>query len=223
MVGMAMLPGGFGVLLPPFMAAPRRRRHQTRVAVAWALWCRQLADLARSGAGLGDSLRGSLDHAPDPIEDIVVKVVAAAELRGIEAAIEELASSGNVWEPEVAAGLRMAATAGGAVAEPLLELSTRIEDVVDLHRVKTEAVVQLWTQTIALISLAGGVVLMMYRNNPSYFDPYRESTGQLVFVAIAGILLLSVAFLVRHSVVRDDNSVLVGPRRRNRARPPLVS
>ena len=162
-----------------------------------------------------------MDHAPAEIAAAVERTAATAELHGLEAALDELAASGTVWEPEVAAGLRMAATSGGAVAEPLLDLCGRISDVVDLHRSKNEAVVQLWTQTIALLGLAGGVVVLMYRNNPAYFVPYEEGTGQLVFVGIAGLLLMSTAFLVYHSVVREENSVLVAPRRRSRAKDPI--
>ena len=220
LLGMALLVGGMGVLLPPFMAAPRRRRRQSREALAWQLWTRQLAELARAGHGLVDLLRGSVAHAPREISRTVERVATAAELGGVEAACDELAAAGKVWEPEVAAGLRMAATAGGAIAEPLLDLGARIGDVVDLHRTKTESVVQLWTQTIALLCLAGGVVLMMYRNNPAYFEPYRGS-GQLVLVAIALLLLLSTTFLVRHSVVREETSTLVPPRRASRAKDPL--
>ena len=221
LLGMLMLLGGLGALLPPFMAAPARRRRQTRQALAWSLWSRQLAELARSGSGLADSLRGSVDHAPAEIAATVERTAATAEMRGLEVALDELAAAGTVWEPEVAAGLRMAATTGGAVADPLLDLCGRIGDVVDLHRSKNEAVVQLWTQTIALLGLAGGVVVMMYRNNPAYFVPYEEGTGQLVFVGIAGLLLMSTMFLVYHSVVREENSVLVAPRRRNRAKDPI--
>ena len=220
LLGMAVLVGGLGVLLPPFMAAPRRRRRHSRQALAWQLWTRQLAELARAGHGLGDLLRGSVAHAPSEIAATVERVAATAELDGIEAACDELAASGKVWEPEVAAGLRMAATAGGAVAGPLLDLGARIGDVVDLHRTKTESVVQLWTQTIALLCLAGGVVLLMYNNNPAYFEPYQGG-GQLMLVAIALLLLLSTAFLVRHSVVREENSILVPPRRESRAKDPL--
>ena len=220
LLGMALLVGGMGVLLPPFMAAPRRRRQQSREALAWQLWTRQLAELARAGHGLVDLLRGSVAHAPSEISRTVKRVATAAELGGVEAACDELAAAGKVWEPEVAAGLRMAATAGGAIADPLLDLGARIGDVVDLHRTKTESVVQLWTQTIALLCLAGGVVLMMYRNNPAYFEPYRGN-GQLVLVAIALLLLLSTTFLVRHSVVREENSTLVPPRRASRAKDPL--
>ena len=221
LLGMMMLLGGMGALLPPFMAAPARRRRQTRQALAWSLWSRQLAELARSGSGLTDSLRGSVDHAPKEIADTIERTANTAELHGIEQALDELAAQGTVWEPEMAAGLRMAATSGGAIADPLLDLCGRIGDVVDLHRSKNEAVVQLWTQTIALLGLAGGVVTMMYRNNPAYFAPYEEGTGQLVFVGIAGLLLMSTAFLVYHSVVREENSVLVAPRRRNRAKDPI--
>ncbi len=221
LMGMALLLGGLGALLPPFMAAPARRRRQTRQALAWSLWSRQLAELARSGSGLTDSLRGSVEHAPKEIAATIERIAATAELHGLEQAIDELAVQGTVWEPEVAAGLRMAATSGGAIADPLLDLCGRIGDVVDLHRSKNEAVVQLWTQTIALLGLAGGVVVMMYRNNPAYFDPYQEGTGQLVFVGISGLLLMSTAFLVYHSVVREENSVLVAPRRRNRAKDPI--
>ena len=221
LLGMMMLLGGMGALLPPFMAAPARRRRQTRQALAWSLWSRQLAELARSGSGLTDSLRGSVDHAPKEIADTIERTANTAELHGIEQALDELAAQGTVWEPEMAAGLRMAATSGGAIAEPLLDLCGRIGDVVDLHRAKNEAVVQLWAQTIALLGLAGGVVTMMYRNNPAYFDPYQEGTGQLVFVGISGLLLMSTAFLVYHSVVREENSVLVAPRRRNRAKDPI--
>lgn len=221
LLGMALLLGGLGVLLPPFMAAPGRRRRQTRVALAWSLWSRQLAELARAGSGLTESIRGSVEHAPAEVAATVERVASTAEVHGLEAALDELAASGTVWEPEVAAGLRMTATAGGAVADPLLDLCGRIADVVDLHRSKTEAVVQLWTQTIALLGLAGGVVVLMYRNNPAYFEPYEAGTGQLVFVGIAGILLLSTAFLVYHSVVREENSVLVPPRRRSRAKDPI--
>ena len=221
LAGMALLLGGLGALLPPFMAAPNRRRRQTREALAWSLWSRQLAELARAGSGLTDSLRGSVAHAPAEIAPIVARAAAAAELHGLEAALDVLAEGGTVWEPEVAAGLRVAATSGGAVADPLMDLCGRIDDVVDLHRSKTEAVVQLWTQTIALLCLAGGIVTLMYRNNPAYFQPYESSTGQLVFVGISGLLLMSTAFLVYHSVVREQNSVLVPPRRRNRAKDPL--
>ena len=221
LMGMALLLGGLGALLPPFMAAPRRRRRQTREALAWSLWSRQLAELARAGSGLTESMRASVDHAPAEIASVVADTAAAAELHGLEAALNELSRAGTVWEPEVAAGLRMAAISGGAVADPLLDLCGRISDVVDLHRSKTEAVVELWTQTIALLSLAGGVVLLMYRNNPAYFEPYEQGTGQLVFVGIAGVLLLSTGFLVYHSIVRVQNSVLVPPRRRSRAKDPL--
>ncbi|WP_419864202.1 type II secretion system F family protein [Candidatus Poriferisodalis sp.] len=221
LLGMMMLLGGLGALLPPFMAAPARRRRQTRLALAWSTWSRQLAELARAGSGLVEALRGSVEHAPAEIAAVVARCAATAELHGLEAALDELSEAGAVWEPEVAAGLRMAATSGGSVADPLLDLCSRIEDVVDLHRSRTEAVVQLWTQTIALLCLEGGVVALMYRNNPAYFDPYESGTGQLVFVAIAALLLLSTSFLVYHSVVRDEHSVLVPPRRRNRARDPL--
>ena len=221
LLGMALLLGGLGALLPPFMAAPRRRRRQMREALAWALWSRQLAELARAGSGLVESLKGSVEHAPRELFDIVDAVSTTAELHGLEAAMDELAASGKVWEPEIAAGLRMAATAGGAIADPLFELCARINDVVELHRAKNEAVVQLWTQTIALLGLAGGVVTLMYRNNPAYFEPYSSGTGQMVFVVIAMILLGSTLFLVYHSVVREEHSILVPPKRRNRAKEPI--
>ena len=221
LMGMSLLLGGLGLLLPPFMAAPRRRRRQMREALAWALWSRQLAELARAGSGLVDSLKGSVEHAPREISHTIEQVAATAELHGLEAAMDELATSGKVWEPEIAAGLRMAVTAGGAIADPLFDLCSRINDVVDLHRAKNEAVVQLWTQTIALLGLAGGVVMLMYRNNPAYFDPYSSGTGQLVFVGIAGILVGSTFFLVYHSVVREENSILIPPKRRNRAKEPI--
>ena len=209
LVGMALLLGGLGALLPPFMSAPRRRRRQMREALAWALWSRQLAELARAGSGLVDSLKGSVEHAPREVATTVEHVASTAELHGLEAAMDELAASGKLWEPEIAAGLRMAVTAGGAIADPLFDLCGRINDVVDLHRAKNEAVVQLWTQTIALLGMASAVVALMYRNNPSYFEPYSTGTGQLVFVGIAGILVGSTLFLVYHSVVREENSILI--------------
>ena len=221
LMGMAVLIGGLGVLLPPFVAAPSRRRQQTREALAWAMWSRQLAELARAGAGLLDSLRDSLEHAPVEIRHTIDRVSATARVRGLEAALDELGRSGRMWEPEVAAGLSMAAKSGGAVADPLLDLCGRIGDVVDLHRARTEAVVQLWTQTIALLGLAGGIVTLMYRNNPAYFDAYTTSTGQMVFVVIAGMLLMSTGFLVYHSIVRGAESVLIPARRRSRANDPI--
>ena len=219
--GLALLLGGLGALLPPFVAAPRRRRQQTREALAWQLWTRQLAELTRSGAGLTDSLKSSTEHAPQQLQHTVRRVASTAELRGIGPALDELATSGVVWEPEVAVGLRIAANSGGPLTGPLLELCNRIGDVVSLHRARTEAVVQLWTQTIALLSLAGGVVLLMYRNNPAYFEPYRTPTGQLVLALIAMVLLGSTVFLVYHSVVRAQRSVLAPPARRRRGKDPL--
>jgi hypothetical protein len=221
LVGMALLLGGLGLLIPPFMSAPRRRRRQMREALAWALWSRQLAELARAGSGLVDSLKGSVEHAPREVAHTIEQVATTAELHGLEVAMDELAASGKVWEPEIAAGLRMAVTAGGAIADPLFDLCSRINDVVDLHRAKNEAVVQLWTQTIALLGLAGSVVALMYRNNPAYFDPYSSGTGQLVFIGIAGTLVGSTFFLVYHSVVREEHSILIPPKRRNRAKEPL--
>jgi len=216
LLGMAVLLGGLGVLLPPFMAAPRRRRRQSRTALAWQLWTRQLAELARAGAGLTDALVSSVEHCPPELRPTVEKVAITARVHGIDEALDELAAAGRMWEPEVAAGLRMAASTGAAVAPPLLDLGERIGDVVDLHRTKTESVVSLWTQTIALLVLASGVILLMYRNNPAYFEPYRVGGGQLVLIAIAGLLLLSISFLVFHSVVREKPSVLAPPGRRDK-------
>ncbi len=76
-------------------------------------------------------------------------------------------------------------------------------------------------QTIALLALSAGVVALMYRNNPAYFDPYSTPTGQIVLILISAVLIVSISFLVYHSVVREPNSVLAPPRRRSRARPPL--
>ena len=219
--GMALLLGGLGGLLPPFVAAPRRRRRQTREALAWALWTRQLAELARSGAGLTEALAASTGHAPAQLADTVRQVAATARTRGVAAALDRLAAAGTVWEPEVAAGLRIASDAGGPLAGPLLDLCSRIGDVVGLHRARTEAVVALWAQTIALLGLAGGVIVLMYRNNPAYFEPYRTPTGQLVLTLIATVLLGATAFLVRHSVVRTQPSPLAPPPRRQRGNDPL--
>jgi Flp pilus assembly protein TadB len=218
--GLALLLAGLGALLPPFVAAPRRRRQQTREALAWQLWTRQLAELTRSGAGLTDALKSSTEHAPEQLQNTVRRVASTAELHGIGPALDELGAAGVVWEPEVAVGLRIAANSGGPLTGPLLELCNRIGDVVSLHRARTEAVVQLWTQTIALLGLAGGVVLLMYRNNPAYFEPYRTPTGQLVLTMIALVLLGSTVFLVYHSVVRAQPSVLA-PARRRRGKDPL--
>ncbi|MXZ14042.1 MAG: hypothetical protein F4Y76_00820 [Acidimicrobiales bacterium] len=219
--GMAVLAGGLGMLLPPFIAAPARRRRQTAEALAWQSWTRQVAELARSGAGLGDALAASTEHAPPQIAGTVTRAARTARLNGLRAAMDELAAAGQVWEPEVAAGLRIAAGSGGPLAGPLSDLAGRIGDIVALHRARTEAVVQLWTQTIALLALAGGVVTLMYRNNPAYFEPYRTPTGQAVLLLIAFVLLGATAFLVRHSVVRAESSVLIAAKRPRRAPDPL--
>ena len=221
LVGMAVLLGGLGALLPPFMAAPRRRREQSRRARAWQLWTRQLAELARAGAGLNDAIAGSVPHAPPELRPTLEAIVARARVDDLEAALDELAATGHIWEPEVAAGLRMATTSGGSVASPLLDLSARIGDVVELHRRKTESVVQLWTQTLALLSLAGGVVILMYHNNPAYFEPYRVGAGQLVLVGISALLIVATGFLVHHSVVREKRSVLAPPTKRGTMQDPL--
>ncbi len=219
--GMAVLVGGLGALLPPFIAAPTRRRRQTAEALAWQTWTRQLAELARSGAGLGDALAASTEHAPPQIAGAVTRAARTARLVGLRAAMDELASLGRVWEPEVAAGLRIAASSGGPLAGPLSDLAGRIGDIVALHRTRTEAVVQMWTQTIALLALAGAVLVLMYRNNSAYFEPYRTPTGQAVLLLIAFVLLGATAFLVRHSVVRAEPSALVAPERVRRAPDPL--
>ena len=49
----------------------------------------------------------------------------------------------------------------------------------------------------------------------------QEAAEVIHLVGIAGRLLMSTAFLVYHSVVREQHSVLVPPRRRNRAKDPL--
>ncbi len=221
LVGFSVLLAGLGVLLPPFMAAPSRRRRETRIALAWSVWARQLAELARAGLGLADAVSASAQHAPVEIARKVRELAAASATRGLEPGLRDLAAKGTVWEPEIAAGLQMAATSGGSVAEPLLDLCGRIDDAVEMHRTRTEAVVSLWAQTIALLSLAGGVVVLMYRNNPAYFEPYREATGRTVLIGISCLLLAATSVLVFNSVVRTKNSVLIPPRGRRRTSTPL--
>ena len=146
------------------------------------------------------------------------RVGVAARQHGVAAAAEVLTSAGSTWEPDIAAGLRMAAAAGGPVAASLDALADRIGDSVAVHRVRTEAVVALWTQTIALLALAGGVITLMYRNNPAYFDPYRTADGQTVLAVIAMVLTGATAFLVRHSTVHAQRSPLA-PHKPRRSRP----
>lgn len=118
LLGMAVLLGGLGALLPPFMAAPRRRREQSKLARAWQLWTRQLAELARAGAGLNDAIAASVPYAPPELRPTLEVVAARSRVDGIDAALEELGAAGHVWEPEVAAGLRMAAVTGGPWPHP---------------------------------------------------------------------------------------------------------
>ena len=219
--GMAMLGGGLGMLGPPFLAAPAQRRRHTAVALAWQTWTRQIAELAAAGAGLADALAASVPHAPPQISDTVHSVAQTARSESLSAAIARLARAGPLWEPEIAAGLAVAAASGGPVTAPLRELASRIGDTVALHRARTEAVVALWTQTIALLGLAAGVIALMYRNNPAYFEPYRTPAGQTVLVLIAMVLLGATAFLVRHSVVRVEPSLLVAPKNPRRSPRPL--
>lgn len=221
LVGMSVLLGGLGVLLPPFVAAPARRRRQSAVASAWSVWCGQVALLAQAGSGLADAVSASVDHAPEPIAAVISEVAVRARGDGLEAALERLGRSGAVWEPEVAAGLRMAAVSGGGIAGPLVDLSGRIDDAVSMHRARSEAVVQLWAQTIALLAVAVGVVALMYRNNAAYFAPYGTSVGQSVLALIAAVLLGSVSLLVYHSTARPAPSVLAEAPGRGRARLPL--
>ncbi len=222
--GIGVLAAGAGVLGPAFAAAPARRRRHTALALAWQAWARQLAELARSGAGLADALAASVAHAPQRIAPVVERTARAAREHGITAAAEQLAGAGTVFEPDIAAGLRMAAAAGGPVAASLEQLAQRIGDSVAVHRARTEAVVALWTQTIALLALAGAVIALMYRNNPAYFDPYRTPAGQTFLVLIAMVILGASAFLVHHSTVRTHRSPLAPPAqqpRRRAERPPL--
>ena len=222
--GIGVLTAGAGVLGPPFAAAPARRRRHTALALAWQAWARQLAELARSGAGLADALAASVAHAPQRIAPVVARTARAAREHGITAAAEQLAAAGAVFEPDIAAGLRMAAAAGGPVAASLELLAQRIGDSVAVHRARTEAVVALWTQTIALLALAGAVIALMYRNNPAYFDPYRTPAGQTFLVLIAMVILGASAFLVHHSTVRTHRSPLAPPApqpQRRTERPPL--
>lgn len=222
--GIGVLAAGAGVLGPPFAAAPARRRRHTALALAWQAWARQLAELARSGAGLADALAASVPHAPPRIAPAVARTARAAREHGVSAAAEHLAAGGDEFEPDIAAGLRMAASAGGPVAASLDSLASRIGDRVALHRARTEAVVALWTQTIALLALAAAVIALMYRNNPAYFDPYRTPAGQTFLVLIALVILGASGFLVHHSTVRGQRSALAPPgrqRQRRAARAPL--
>ena len=220
--GIGTLAAGTAALGPPFAAAPARRRRHTATALAWQAWARQLAELARSGAGLTDALTASVPHAAARIAPTVERTALIARQDGIDAAARRLAAAGDTFEPDIAAGLRMAAHAGGPVAASLDLLAERIGDGVEVHRARTEAVVALWTQTIALLALAGGVIALMYRNNPAYFDAYRTPKGQAFLVLVALVLVGATAFLVRHSTVRATRSALAPPRRtRRRQRAPL--
>jgi len=217
--GIAVLAAGSGVLGPPFAAAPARRRRHTALALAWQAWARQLAELARAGAGLADALAASAANAPAQIAPAVALTARTARERGVRAAAEQLAAAGDAFEPDIAAGLAMAADSGGPIAASLDMLAARIGDSVVTHRARTEAVVALWTQTIALLTLAGAVIGLMYRNNPAYFDPYRTPAGQTFLVLIAMVLLTASAFLVRHSTVRTPRSPLAPPQPARRTRP----
>ena len=212
--GMALLFGGLGVLLPPFLAAPRHRREASRLAGSWEELTRQIAELARAGATLPDAFAASARHAPEELRPLMEAAAVKLQVHSMEAALDELGTADKLWAPRCVAALRVAHRSGGPAATALLDIGKRIRDQVDLHRIQTEAVVRIWTQTIALLVVSFGVIMLMWRNNPDYFLPYSQGAGQMVLVLIAGVLLGAIGYLVRNSVVRQEESVLIPPTER---------
>ena len=209
--GLVVLFGGLAALLPPFLTAPARRRLSARRAEAWRMWTGQLAELCRAGTNLSRGLVASAEHAPAEIAETIRRTAARVEVDGLDAALDELAEADELWSPQIAASVRIAHQAGASAATPLLDLARRMGDVVGIHRTQTEAVVKIWVQTIVLLLLSGIIVGLMWFNNPTYFDPYRAGSGPTFLLVIATMLLGAVGYLVRHSVVRGEESVLLPP------------
>lgn len=186
----------------PSLAGLRERRRRTMAETeAVALWAEMLRDLLVSNAGMREAISRSARVAPEAIRPHVQALEVRAQRGLLSTALERFAAdlANPVADTVVLALLlaerRAVSDLGGMLAD--VARSTR-ETVAMQRRINaTRARTYRSSQLIAGV-VTGAVVLLMVTNR-EYMEPFGEPVGQVVLLAVLGMLVAAMWAMIRLS------------------------
>jgi tight adherence protein B len=213
--------GLLGWSAPSFVGLRARRRRQLARSEAIAIWAEMLRDLLVSNAGLHEAIGKSARVAPAAIRDEVAALYVRAQRGDLSAALARFAA--DLDDPiadTVVVALRIAdQRAVSDLGSMLAAVAASTRDTVAMQlrvnaaRARTYRTAQLITVVVAFF--VGLLVLA----NRDYMEPFGSTTGQIVLIAVATLVGLSIWAMVALSKPVQAERLLavdVGPRRGGR-------
>lgn len=205
--------GLVGWLAPSFVGLRARRRRQLARSEAIAAWSEMLRDLLVSNAGLHEAIGKSARVAPDVIRDEVRALYVRTQRGDLSSALDRFAAEmDDAVADTVVTALQIAdQRAVSDLGELLAAVATSTRETVAMQlrvnatRARTYRTAQLIAGIVAFF------VGLLVLTNRSYMAPFGTFTGQLVLVAVCGIVAAALwGMVVLSRPARSERLLRVG-------------
>jgi tight adherence protein B len=175
------------------------RRQQALFADQLPSHLDEFASALRAGHGLAAGLAASLKSAPEPSRSEWARVVSDEALgTPLDDAMRTLAqrmASDDVEQVALVASLHQ--RAGGNVAEIIDRVTEGVRERAELRREVRALTAQARMTRWILTVLPFGMIVMISLMSPSYMKPLFTTTGGIVALVIAGVLLMCGSLTLR--------------------------
>ncbi len=187
-----------GWVAPSLAGVRARRRREIARSEAVAVWAEMLRDLLLANAGLREAISKSARVAPAAISDEVRALEVRAERGDLAGALHRFAADVDdpIADTVVLALLLAERRSVSNLSGMLSAVATSTRDAVAMQlrinatRARTYRTAQLIAGVVAFFT---GLLLV---SNRDYLEPFGTVTGQLVLVAVTGLLAVSIATML---------------------------
>ena len=187
-----------GWFAPSLAGLRAKRRREIARAEAIAVWAEMLRDLLLANAGLREAISKSARVAPAAIADEVHALEVRAERGDLAGALQRFAAdlddpiADTVVLALLLAERRSVSNLSGMLSA--VAASTRDSVAMQLRINATRARTYRTSQLIAgVVAFFTGMLLV---TNRDYLEPFGTLTGQVVLVAVTGLLAVSIATML---------------------------
>jgi hypothetical protein len=183
-----------GWTAPSIVGLRARRREERARTEAVAAWAEMLRDLLTSSAGLQEAIGKSARVVPPAISAEVSALYVRAQRGELAGALRRFAAdlANPIADTVVAALLiaerRVASDLGGMLAA--VAASTRETVAMELRVAAARARIYRTSQLIAII--VGFFIGVLVITNRDYMEPFGTVTGQLVLIAVVGLIVAAI-------------------------------
>ena len=181
---------------PRMRNAPKQRERITKEIEAYSQWAEQLRDLVKASGSLYEAVLLSADNSPPMLRPVIMKMCSIARTVGLPAALEWFVDEmDSPFADRLVLGMRISWDSGARVAEAFERVSLTMRSEVELRRHNEVGSRRAWVQVTSILGVTLVSVVAMFIFNKGFFDPFSNTTGQVI-LSVAGAMIFGNVFWV---------------------------